>query len=102
MKLAVLAAIHTLHPEQDWLHIHKDGSLTNKHVNVTAGIYCTLFSSYLTLGQHTIHFDEDLEAINLESMPCFSTKGSFKKTVIFTDPPAAVQSLEKVNDLLKS
>jgi hypothetical protein len=52
MRLAALEAIYTLYPEEEWLHIYTDGSLTEKNGNVRAGIYCKLFSFYLSLGQH--------------------------------------------------
>jgi hypothetical protein len=40
MRLAALEAIYTLYPEEEWLHIYIDGSLTEKNGNVRAGIYC--------------------------------------------------------------
>jgi hypothetical protein len=36
MKLAALKTINTLHPEQDWLHIYTDGSLTDRNGNTGA------------------------------------------------------------------
>jgi hypothetical protein len=57
MRLAALEAIHTLYPEEEWLHIYTDGSLTEKNGNIGAGSYCKLFSFYLSLGQHDTHLD---------------------------------------------
>jgi hypothetical protein len=34
VRLAALEAIHTLYPEEEWLHIYTDGSLTEKNGNV--------------------------------------------------------------------
>ena len=50
------------HPE--WIHIYTDGSLMKNNSIAGAGIYCKLFSSYLSLGTNSTHFDGELEAIN--------------------------------------
>jgi len=46
MKLAALET-RTLHPEQDWLHFCRNGSVKNKNGNAGTGILCKLFSFYL-------------------------------------------------------
>jgi hypothetical protein len=85
MRLAALEAIYTLYPEEGCLHIYTDGSLTEKNGNVGAGIYCKLFSFYLSLGQHATHFDGEIEAMNTALMQLFGRNGSFEKAVIFSD-----------------
>jgi hypothetical protein len=61
MRLATIEAIYTLYPEEEWLHIYTDGSLTEKNGNVGAGNYGKLFSFYLSLGKHATHFDGEME-----------------------------------------
>jgi ribonuclease HI len=97
MRLAALEAIYTLYPEEEWLHIYTDGSLTEKNGNVRAGIYCKLFSFYLSLGQHATHFDGEIEAMNTALMNLFGRIGSFEKAVIFSDSSAAIQLIAKLD-----
>jgi hypothetical protein len=49
MKPAALETMHTLYPEQDWLHIYTDDSLTDRNGNAGAGIQCKLYIFYLSL-----------------------------------------------------
>ena len=44
LKQAALETIHTLYPQEEWIHIYTDGSLLNKNENAGAGIYCKLQS----------------------------------------------------------
>jgi ribonuclease HI len=99
MRLAALEAIYTPYPEEEWLHIYTDGSLTEKIGNVGAGIYCKLFSIYLLLGQNATHFDGEIEAMNTALMQLFRRIGSFEKAVIFSDSSAAIQSIAKLDAL---
>jgi ribonuclease HI len=99
MKLAALEAIHTLYPEEEWLHIYTDGSLTEKNGYVRVEIYCKLFSFYLSLGQHATHFDGETEAMNTALVQLFGRIGSFEKAVIFSNSSAAIQSIEKLDAL---
>jgi hypothetical protein len=99
MRLAALEGIYTLYPEEEWLHIYTDDSLTEKNGNVRAGIYCKLFSFYLSLGQHVTHFDGEIEAMNTALMQLFGIIGSFEKTVIFYDSSAAIQLIAKLDAL---
>jgi hypothetical protein len=64
MKLAASETVNTLQPEQDWLHIYTDGSLTDRNGNVGAGIYCKLLSFYLSPTRHATHFAGETEAMN--------------------------------------
>jgi hypothetical protein len=75
MKLAALETIHTLYPEQDWLHIYMDGSITGRNRNAGAGIHCKLFSFYLSLGQHATHFHGEIQAMNTAIKQLFSRTG---------------------------
>jgi hypothetical protein len=79
MRLAAIEAIHTLYPEEEWLHIYTDGSLTEKNGNVRVVIYCKLFSFHLSLGQHATHFDGEIEAMNTALMQLFGRIGSFDR-----------------------
>jgi hypothetical protein len=63
--------------------------------NVGAGIHCRFFSFYLSLGQHTTHFDGELESINTSLRQLFGRTGSFKRAVIFSDSTAAILSVAK-------
>jgi ribonuclease HI len=101
VQSAVLETIHTLYPEQYWLHIYTDGTPTenNGKGGAGAGIHCKLFSFYLTLGYHTTQFDGMLEAMNIAVRQLVSRIGSFRKAVIFSDLSAAIQSLTKVDEL---
>jgi ribonuclease HI len=96
MRLAALEAFYTLYPEEEWLHIYIDGSLT-ENGNVRAGIYCKLFSFYLLLGQHATHFDGEIEAMNTALMQLFGRNGSFEKAVVFSDSSAAIQLIAKLD-----
>jgi ribonuclease HI len=99
MRLTAIEAIYTLYPEEEWLHIYTDGSVTEKNGNVGAGNYCKLFSFYLSLGQHATHFDGEIEALNTALMQLFGRIGSFEETVIFSDSSAAIQSIAKLDAL---
>jgi hypothetical protein len=99
MRLAALEEIYTLYPEEEWLHIYTDGSLTEKNGNVRAGMYCKLFSFYLSLGQHATHFDGEIEAMNTALMQMFGRNGSFEKAVIFSDSSVAIQLIAKLDAL---
>ncbi|KAJ4446100.1 hypothetical protein ANN_12792 [Periplaneta americana] len=57
--------IHTVYPEKDWLNIYTDGSLYDKEGSAGAGIYCTIFSSYMSAGCNTTHFDGEILAIDM-------------------------------------
>jgi hypothetical protein len=78
MKLAALETVLTLYTEWDWLHIYTDASVTDEN-GKRAGIYCKLFSFYWSLGQHTTHFDGQIEAVNIALRQLFGRVGSFKK-----------------------
>ena len=101
MQSAVLETIHTLYPEQYWLHIYTDGTLTesNGKAGTGAGIHCKLFSFYLTLGHHATQSDGELEAMNIAIRQIVSRIGCFKKAVTFSDSTAAIHSLTKVDEL---
>ena len=101
VQSAVLETIHILYPEQYWLHIYTDGTLTenNGKAGAGAGIHCKLFSFYLTLGHYATQFDGQLEAMNTALRQLVSRIRYFKKAVIFSDPAAAIHSLTKVNEL---
>jgi hypothetical protein len=72
-------------------------SLTEKGGNAGIAIHCKLCSFYLMLGQHAIRFYRELEEINTAQMQLFSTIGSFKTAVIFSDPAVEIQSLAKAD-----
>jgi ribonuclease HI len=99
MQSAVLETIHTLYPQQYWLHIYTHGTLTenNGNAGAGAGIHCKLFSFYLTLGHHATQLDGELEAMNIAIRQIVSRIGSFKKAVIFSDLTAATHSLTKAD-----
>jgi ribonuclease HI len=99
MKLAALEAVHILYPEEEWLHIYADSSVTEKNGNVRAGIYWKLFSFCLSLGQHATHFDGEIETMKTALMQLFGRTGSFEKAVIFSDSSAAIQSVAKLDAL---
>jgi ribonuclease HI len=99
MRLAALEAIYSLYREEEWLHIYTDGSLTEKNGNVRAGIYFKMFSFYLSLGQHSTHFDGEIEAMNTALMQLFGRIGSFGKAVIFSDSSAAIQLIANFDAL---
>jgi hypothetical protein len=77
----VLETIHTLYPEQYWLHIYTEGTLTenNREAGAGTGIHCKLFSFYLTLGHHTTQFDGELEAMNIAIRQTVSRTGPSKR-----------------------
>jgi hypothetical protein len=100
MKLAAIETIHTLYPEQDWLHIDMNGSVPGRAVNPGTGIHCKLFSFWLQLGQHATHFDGEIEAVNDAALrKLFGTMGSLKKAIIFSDSAAAILSVAKYGAL---
>jgi ribonuclease HI len=75
-----------------WFSHREDG-------NIRVGIYCKLFSFYLSLGQHATCFDREIEAMNTALMQLFGRIGSFEKAVIFSDSTAAIQLLAKLDAL---
>jgi hypothetical protein len=99
MGLATTEAIYTFYPEEEWLHIYTDGSLTEKNGNVGAGNYGKLLSFYLSVGKHATHFDGEMETKNSSLMRLFGTIVSFEKAVIFNDSSAAKQSIAKFDAL---
>ena len=64
-KALALETIHTCYPEDEWLHVYKDGSLQNPEEGAVAGITCKLFSFYKSMGKNTIHFDGEITAIKI-------------------------------------
>ena len=62
-----------------------------------AGIYCKLFSSYLSLGTNSTHFDGQLEAINSALKHLFHHFTSFCKAVILSDSKSAIQAIAANN-----
>jgi ribonuclease HI len=99
MRLAALEAIYNVYPEEEWLHIYTDGSLTEKNGNIRVRIYCKLFSFYLSLGQHATHFDGEIEAMSTALMQLFGRIRSYEKAVIFSDSSAAIQLIAKLDAL---
>jgi hypothetical protein len=61
------------------------------------GIYCKLYSFYLTLGLHVTHCGRGLEAMEIALMKLFSRIGCFKMAVICSDSDRDIQSLAKVD-----
>jgi ribonuclease HI len=103
VQSAVLETIHTLYPEQYWLHIYTHGTLTENNGKAGAGagaeIHCKFFRFYLTLGHHATQSDGELEAMNIAIRQIVGRIGSFKKTVIFSDSTATIHSLTKIDAL---
>jgi ribonuclease HI len=58
-----------------------------------------MFSFHLSVGQHTTHFDGEIEAMNTALMQLFGRIGSFEKAIIFSDSSAAIQSIAKLDAL---
>jgi hypothetical protein len=55
--------------------------LSNKNGNVEEGIYGSLRSFYLSLGQHATRFDGEPEAMNTALMQVFCRTGFFENAV---------------------
>jgi hypothetical protein len=84
MKLAALETIHTLHTDQDSLHIYTHGSLTGKNRKAGAESYCKLFSFHLSFKRHATLFDGETVAMNTALVQVFGRTGSSEKAVIFS------------------
>jgi len=82
--------MNTRYPADKWLLIFKGGYQIDGHINAGAGIYCELFSSYVTLEQHSTAFDGELEAIRTALRLMNLHQKKFERAVIFSDSKTAI------------
>lgn len=91
-KLLTLETINTRYPTEEWLHIYTDGSTKE---NLTgAGVTCTHFSFYQSLGTDTTNYDGEIEAIYIALRQLMNLPlNKFNKAVILSDSKAAIQAI---------
>ncbi|GFW96491.1 hypothetical protein TNCV_4358131 [Trichonephila clavipes] len=63
LRSLALEAIDTMYPEPEWVHIYTDGSLLIDSESSGAGVYCHLFSFYLTAEKFTIPLDGEVAVL---------------------------------------
>ncbi|GFW25278.1 hypothetical protein TNCV_5088441 [Trichonephila clavipes] len=61
-----------------------------KKVNAGAGVYCHLFSFYLTTGKFTTAFDGEVAALQVALAQLYCHLNSFTRAVVFCDSKAAI------------
>jgi hypothetical protein len=74
-------------------------TLTDKNGNTGAGIYCKLFSFFMSFGQYATQYDGEIKAMNIVLMHLFGRNRSFKKAVIFSDSITGMQFIAKSDAL---
>jgi len=84
--------MNTRCPPDKWLHIFTEGSQMDGCINAGAGIYCELFSCYMSLGQHSTAFDGEMEAIRTALRLLNLHQNKFERALIFSDSKAAIVS----------
>ncbi|KAJ4439355.1 hypothetical protein ANN_07477 [Periplaneta americana] len=87
-----LETINTRYPTEEWLHIYTDGSTTE---NLTgAGVACTHFSLYHSVGRDTTNYDGEIEAIHIALRQLLNLPlNKYNKAVILSDSKAAIQGI---------
>jgi hypothetical protein len=90
LRHLALETMNTRYPQDKWLHIFTDGSQIDGYIN--AGIHCELFSCLMPLGQHSIAFDGEIEAIGTALCLLNLQLNEFERAVIFSDSRAAILS----------
>ncbi|GFT01040.1 hypothetical protein TNCV_4054401 [Trichonephila clavipes] len=65
LRSLLLETIDTIDPEPDWMHIYIDGSPLKDSDTREAGVYCHLFSFYLTIEKFTTAFDGEVAALQV-------------------------------------
>ncbi|GFW44190.1 hypothetical protein TNCV_3855511 [Trichonephila clavipes] len=76
--------------EPDWVHIYTNGSLLKDSDSAGAGVYCHLFSFYLTTGQYTTAFDGEVAALQVALAQLHFHLNIFTRAVVFCDSKAAI------------
>ena len=85
-----METMNTRYPQDKWLHIFTDGSQIDGYINAGAGIHCELFFCYMPLGQHSIAFDGEIEAIRTALRLLNLHLNKFERAVILSDSKAAI------------
>ncbi|GFV10938.1 uncharacterized protein TNCV_4707031 [Trichonephila clavipes] len=65
LRSLALETIDTMYPEPNWVHIYTNGSLLKDSYSAGAGVYCHIFSFYLTTGKFTAAFDDEVAALQV-------------------------------------
>ncbi|GFW69667.1 RNase H domain-containing protein [Trichonephila clavipes] len=79
-----------MYPELDWVHIYTDGSHLNDPNSSGTGVYCHLFSFYLTMRKFPIAFDGEVAALQVVLAQLHCHLNSFTRAVVFYDSKAAI------------
>ncbi|GFR32717.1 hypothetical protein TNCT_285971 [Trichonephila clavata] len=77
-------------PESDRVHIYIDGSLLKDSNSAGAGVYCHLFSFYLTTGKLTTTFYGGVAAFEVGLAQLHCHLNSFTRAVGFCDSKAEI------------
>ena len=89
LKCSVLM-INEKHPEEEHLRVYTHGSKIEE-TGTGAGVYCHLFSNYVSVGRYKMNFHKDTEAIFLALQQLIYHPNTFQKAVLMVDSQAAIQ-----------
>ncbi|GFU80040.1 RNase H domain-containing protein [Trichonephila clavipes] len=79
-----------MYPEPDWVPIYTDGSFLKDSDRAGAGLYCHLFSFYLTTEKFTTTFDDEVAALQVALAQFICHLNSLTRAVVFCDSKAAI------------
>jgi hypothetical protein len=94
--------MNTRYPQDKWLHIFTDSSQIDGYINAGTGIYCVLFPCYIPLGQHSVAYDGEIEAIRTALRLLNLYQNKFERAVIFSDSKAAILSVGSTETVIST